>query len=304
MSNASGAHNPVTRSVDGRPAPAPFAAAPANPRFPVRTSRIATWLEAEKIAATWMQAFGFVTAQPTPGGADLGVDARAPQVAIAQVKKQQAAIGRPLIQLLVGSRHPAMQEKMLFFSRSAYRETATQWADIWDVALFRFDDFGNPFPENKAARRLCRAAGYGSWQNMTPPSDRWVSQDTALLRRELILSTTGKPVRTSRSAIVGIREWATACGYTDAIALDGELELITAKGLIILARFSGLSVNALEIGKVAYYPGERIRVAVSWVNFSKGARRAAQQRSVALLRCAAGGALEDVNDIAAQLFAN
>lgn len=183
-------------------------AASTRHSIPIRTSRVTSWLEAEKIAAAWMVAFGFGTATATPCGSDLGVDVRAPQLAIAQVKRMQSAIGRPLIQLLVGSRHPALQEQMLFFSRSAYKETAVQWADLWEVALFRFDDFGNPFPENKAARRLCRKAGYASWQNMAPPTERWVSQETARLSRELILSGPGNPVRDSRAAMVAIKNWA------------------------------------------------------------------------------------------------
>ena len=271
--------------------------------FPVRTTLVTNWHEAEKIAAAWMYAFGFVTAKLTPGGADLGVDVRAPQVAIAQVKRKRAAIGRPEVQLLVGGRHPALLEKMLFFSRSAYLESATQWANWWAVALFRFDDFGNPFPENKSAREVCHAAGYGAWRSMTPPTDRWVSQETAQLRRELILSRPGNPVRSSTSAMLAIKTWAAACGFTDAIRPSDEPELVTAKGLIILVNFRGEKINALDIAKVANYRGERVRVVVSWVGFTAGAKRAAQQHAVALLKCSTTGVLTDVNEAAGELFA-
>ena len=225
-------HSAVAPSTNTHPLPSPTTAAAANPRFPVRTTLIADWRDAEKVAAAWMVALGFSTAKATPGGADAGVDVRAPKIAIAQVMRMPSVIGRREIQLLVGSRHPQLQEKTLFFFRSGYHWTAMQWADLWEVALFRFDDFGNPFPENKAARDLCRANNYSDWRTMTPPSDRWVSRETAHLHRSQILSTTGTPVRSKPSATRAIKAWAAACGYSDAMTRDGEPELVTANGLI------------------------------------------------------------------------
>lgn len=276
---------------------------PTNSHFPMRNTPIADWRDAEKIAVAWMTALGFNTARATPGGADAGVDVRAPQVAIAQVKYRQSIIGRPEIQLLVGSRHPQLLEKTLFFSRSGYHRTALQWAELWNVALFRFDDFGNPFPENQAARSLCLKSGYGDWQAMTPPSDRWIPREAPRIHRELILSTTGKPVLSGRSATLAIKRWAAACGY-GATVPEGKPGLVTANGLVILSRFSGSSINATEIATVAGYPGDRIRIAVSWVGFSKGAKRSALAHSVALFTCSAGGALQEANDVAMKLLAD
>lgn len=272
--------------------------------FPVRTEPIVHWQESEAIAAEWVRAFGYPTARVTSRGADLGVDVPAPTKAIAQVKYMQAIVGRELVQLLVGARHPDCLEAMLFFSRSRFHQNALLWADIWNVALFRFDDSGNPYPENPSARKVCVDAGYLQWRSMRPPADRVVCRDDAILRREPIRTTSGTSVKTGRSALIAVRNWAKNCGFGDAIANedDNGLVTVTAKGLVILVNFDGVSVAVHEIQRIADKPGKRIRAAVTWTKYSKNSRSLAQERSIALFRCTDEGILVSENGPAGILF--
>lgn len=270
-------------------------------RFPTRAEPITRWRESERIAAEWLRSFGYPTSEVTGRGSDLGVDVRAPKEAIAQVKYTHAIIGRQHIQLLIGARHPDCNERMFFFSRSAFHKNAILWAEVWSVALFRFDDFGNPFPENKAALQICRDVGYTRWRSMRPPFDRWVSQENAALRREPIISKSGKPVRDRRSATAAALSWAVQCGYLDATAAD-EVTVV-AKGLVILVRFRHDHTNARdEIRRIGSLPGNRVRAAVSWCGVPKGARKLATNEKVALFECNHEGDLACVNDVARTLF--
>lgn len=268
--------------------------------FPVRSEPIVHWQDSERVAAEWMRVLGYPTAKVSRGGPDLGVDVRAPRLAIAQVKYMQPVIGRELIQLLVGARHPDCLEAMMFFSRSRYHNNALQWAGIWNVALFRFDDCGNPYPENKAAKKMCLDVGYDRWREMPAPVDRVLYREDAALRREPILTTAGTPVTRERSAGVAIRTWAKKCGFVDA--MDSGDGMVTAKGLAILVGFGGTRVAVDQIQRLADKPGDRVRAVVSWAGYSKNARKMAQEYSIALFGCTPSGVLECVNQFAASLL--
>lgn len=74
---------------------------------------------------------GFTAPRVTPVGADEGIDVTSVE-AIAPVKMEGVKTGRP--------------------------ESATEWADRVEVALFRFDLQGTPEPVDAAAHRLFTAA--------------------------------------------------------------------------------------------------------------------------------------------------
>ena len=108
--------------------------------------------DAETAAADWMRFFGFADANPTPPGADGGVDVRS-TAAVAQVKAHMTPVGRPDLQRLHGV---AVSEgrKGLFFSLMYYSPQALAWADEVGMALFRFDYSGEPEPMNDAAAAI------------------------------------------------------------------------------------------------------------------------------------------------------
>lgn len=96
-----------------------------------------TWREAEDLAAEWMRYLGYDDAAITGGAADGGLDVVATG-AVAQVKWQGAAVGRPAVQRLVGAA-PVGTRAVLFFSWSGYSKGAIEYANERDVALFDVD---------------------------------------------------------------------------------------------------------------------------------------------------------------------
>ena len=103
---------------------------------------------------------GIADASRTPTGPDGGVDVRS-RTAIAQVKRVAAQTGRPDIQRLVGAKGRDASLRLLFYSASGYSETAKQYADEMQVALFVYSIAGAVKPLNGAARLLGVGASRG-----------------------------------------------------------------------------------------------------------------------------------------------
>jgi TPR repeat protein len=121
-----------------------------------RLSPIYTWQEAEHLAQRWMFYFGFHDAKLTRAGSDGGVDVNSNR-AIAQVKFEKAATGRPKLQELAGIAHD-QGKAALFFSLSGYTKNAIQWAEQSriGIALFRYDNSGKVIAVNNSAEQLIR----------------------------------------------------------------------------------------------------------------------------------------------------
>lgn len=264
-----------------------------------------------------MRAFGFAKAKVTTDGPDAGVDVRG-SGAIAQVKYLLAKVGRRDVQLLVGSRDPQMLEKMVFFSRSGYAGPAEHWAQIWGVALFSYDDYGNPFPENKPARALCAAADYYPHvRNSRPTITRKAIAVAALvatgepvatpalgiwprLAKETLLTPEGHSMVTQDSALGAVVAWARRCGYTDShLTADG---LIHSSRLVILARYAGEPISMAELVELTQGKSSILKVALSWKGFDRPARAFAKKRPIALIECSVNGKLSGVNVAARELM--
>jgi hypothetical protein len=106
------------------------------------------WQEAEEAALRYMRSLGFSDAVLTAGGADHGLDVSATG-AVAQVKAQSSAVGRPDVQRLVGAALDSPAK--LFFSISGYSAGAIAFADTAGVALFTLDSNLAPFAVNDIA---------------------------------------------------------------------------------------------------------------------------------------------------------
>lgn len=111
---------------------------------------IHSWQDAEHNAATWMRYWGYRDAAAVPGGPDAGIDVRGAG-AVAQVKWQSVAVGRPLLQQLVGaSDRPG--DKLAFFTASNYSAAAVEYAEARQIALFTHGPWGQMEPVNASAR--------------------------------------------------------------------------------------------------------------------------------------------------------
>ncbi|MDX2934453.1 restriction endonuclease [Streptomyces ipomoeae] len=112
--------------------------------------------DAELIAAEWMRYLGFTDAVVTPVGADGGIDVVGAD-AVAQVKLEGKATGRPTVQQLHGV---AVHEGKtgVFFSAAGYTPQARTWAQTSGTVLFRFDRQGAVEPVNAVAHELLAAA--------------------------------------------------------------------------------------------------------------------------------------------------
>jgi hypothetical protein len=75
---------------------------------------VSSWQAAEVNAADWMRYWGFLDARVTQSGSDGGIDVRATG-AVAQVKREAKAVGRPAVQNLVGARGRDASLHLLFF---------------------------------------------------------------------------------------------------------------------------------------------------------------------------------------------
>jgi hypothetical protein len=106
-------------------------------------------IEAERLAAEWMVALGFQDAQVTPVGSDGGIDVTSSS-AVAQVKMEGVATGRPQVQALSGAAS-VKQKAPLFFSLAGYTRHALEWAERAHVACFEFAHDGSLEPRTNSA---------------------------------------------------------------------------------------------------------------------------------------------------------
>lgn len=113
---------------------------------------IKTARAAEEYAAEYLRAIGFPDATVTHPGADGGVDVRSVH-ALAQVKMEGVATGRPVIQALFGvASYEAKQP--VFFSLAGYTSGALAWATGAGVACFEFEFDGEVSARNAPAQAL------------------------------------------------------------------------------------------------------------------------------------------------------
>lgn len=105
--------------------------------------------EAELNAAVRMRELGYPDAEATPIGPDAGIDVVATG-AVAQVKRESHAVGRPALQRLFGAAAGADVD-LLFFSSSEYSRHAVEYADRVKIALFTYDVLGEICPANDRA---------------------------------------------------------------------------------------------------------------------------------------------------------
>lgn len=132
---------------------APKSAAP-SPVATATSPAVGSWQQAEEFAAWHMRSLGFDDARTTNAGRDAGVDVRA-RDAVAQVKYQTSAIGRPAVQQLRGAAHEIPWA--LFYAQSGYSDLAVVYADQSRVALFEYSDDGRVRAANVGARYLLDA---------------------------------------------------------------------------------------------------------------------------------------------------
>lgn len=104
-----------------------------------------------------MRAWGFADAAVTRGGADGGVDVWSKH-ALAQVKFEAHATGRPALQRLYGARGTDHHKQLLFFTGTGYSRDAQTYADAVGVALFTYTPVGDVAPVSVAAVAIVRAA--------------------------------------------------------------------------------------------------------------------------------------------------
>lgn len=98
--------------------------------------RDAAWRRAEECAAGHLRSLGFADAAATEIGADAGFDVVGRTV-VAQVKYLASAVGRPVVQQIVGANtHGAVA---VMYSRSGYTKQALEFADQAGVALFTLE---------------------------------------------------------------------------------------------------------------------------------------------------------------------
>lgn len=113
---------------------------------------IQTWQQAEWNAAAQMRALGYRDAEVTPPGIDEGIDIYSSK-ALAQVKREAAHVGRPMLQLFYGACSDTPRKEMWFFSASGYARTALKWADRHSILLFTYSVTGELTPKTALAER-------------------------------------------------------------------------------------------------------------------------------------------------------
>lgn len=132
---------------------------------------ISSWEVAEKNARDWMRYWGWIDARVTRGGADRGVDIQS-QGALAQVKMEAAAVGRPALQRLVGARGRDVKKELLFFNGAGYSRSAIEYANEMGIALFNYGQTGEMEPINSAARAVVARAARGAGALVEPADAR------------------------------------------------------------------------------------------------------------------------------------
>jgi hypothetical protein len=113
---------------------------------------IRTWRDAELTAAEWMKYWGYTNVAATAVGTDGGIDVVSKE-AVAQVKAETSATGRPKVQQHHGV---AVSEgkAAIFFALAGFTPAARTYAEQNGILLFTFDLQGEPKPVNTAAHAL------------------------------------------------------------------------------------------------------------------------------------------------------
>jgi hypothetical protein len=113
---------------------------------------IRTWRDAELAAAEWMKYWGYTNVAATAVGTDGGIDVVSNE-AVAQVKAETSATGRPKVQQHHGV---AVSEgkAAIFFALAGFTPAARTYAEQNGILLFSFDLQGEPKPVNTAAHAL------------------------------------------------------------------------------------------------------------------------------------------------------
>ncbi|TGN66912.1 restriction endonuclease [Nocardioides eburneiflavus] len=127
-------------------APSPQGVRHGTDRAEPRRRLIKTFADAEQYASEYMRYLGFPDAIPTPPGADGGVDVVSAE-AIAQVKMEGIATGRPVVQAIAGVAS-LEGKKALVFSLAGYTAQALEWADLAGIACLEFGVDGSIEPAN------------------------------------------------------------------------------------------------------------------------------------------------------------
>lgn len=121
-------------------------------------TRLSGWQDAEALALWhFREHLGYPDARQSPPGPDGGVDVLA-SLALAQVKYEKRAVGRPRLQQLSGARGERAEAQLVFYSASGYTKPALAYARRHDVALFRFDEHGEIHVSNDAAMLMLATA--------------------------------------------------------------------------------------------------------------------------------------------------
>ncbi len=113
---------------------------------------ISAWQQAEQLAAASLRRMGFPNARVTASGADGGLDVTGGGVA-AQVKYTGAAVGRPILQQLVGA---AQGARTVCFARSGYSAHGIAYAQREGIALFTIELPDRVTAVNGPATQLAR----------------------------------------------------------------------------------------------------------------------------------------------------
>ena len=121
-----------------------------------RSIEIADWGDAEELGKWHMiHLLGISDAELTNPGNDAGLDVTAESTG-AQVKHQVGAVGAPDVQRLQGAAHN--KAFRAFYSLGGYTAAAMAYADQADVALFRYNVYGDVMSLNLAAHHLVDTA--------------------------------------------------------------------------------------------------------------------------------------------------
>ena len=143
---------------------------------------IGDWLSAESNAVEWMRYWGYGDAMITGGSADRGVDVLATG-AVAQVKWQSQACGRPDLQRLVGA-NPRQGNVLLFFVASNYSKSAREYADERGIALFATEPYGTPMPMNSFAEHVAARVEQVRIEREQAEAERAAQEELARQERE------------------------------------------------------------------------------------------------------------------------
>ena len=162
---------PPEPSAYTRSAPAP------TPRL------IRDWADAEKVAAEWVEWFGFGPASATQATRDGGVDVLG-ATAVAQVKDY----GRPCpagpVREIAAIGHLEGKVAMIF-ARAGFTPVAHEWGARAGVVMFEFDLQGTPTPLSPAAADLMDAPATSGGKGIKHPLSAAEEDDPLAVARTL-----------------------------------------------------------------------------------------------------------------------